>query len=460
MKNYDFCGLTGDVILRNNICYNHLRQEWNRSIQKYPLVIVYCYENKDIKNALCWSIKNNVEIRLRSGGHNYEGYSIGNYVLVIDISKMNNIYINEEKRMVKVQGGVKNYHLYNFLGSRGYPFPGGSCPTVGVAGYELGGGWGFSSKLFGLGCDSLVEIEIMNYKGNIIKANESCNSDLFWACRGGGGGNFGVVLSMTFSLPKKVKKVTLLSIYYPNSTLEEQVDIFDTLQNMFPTLDRRMNFRIGFYNSLEEGKAVYLIGLFYGSEKGAIKIIEPLKIISPNAQVTRQYITFLEATQEIAKIYPPYEKFKSTGGFVFNKYTRSEIYKILNFISKRPKGSVFTSVSLYGLGGAVNDVGKKDTAFYYRGCQYILGIQTVWEDNKYASINKAWFKEQFDIMSKFFTGSYVNFPYEGIKNYEKRYYGCNIYRLKLIKSKYDPFNIFRFPQSINPFKKPCHYTKF
>ncbi|MBD0825585.1 FAD-binding protein, partial [Aestuariibaculum marinum] len=82
----------------------------------------------------------------------------GNGVLVIDISRLNGVAFNEEEGTVKVQGGIQNKDLYQAVGSRGYPFPGGTCPTVGVSGFVLGAGWGFSSRLFGLGCDSLIEL--------------------------------------------------------------------------------------------------------------------------------------------------------------------------------------------------------------------------------------------------------------------------------------------------------------
>ncbi|MGL4107317.1 FAD-binding oxidoreductase [Clostridium sp. LP20] len=448
MMKYNFDGITGELVTRRSSSYNVDREIWNRSIQRFPIAIVYCFKKIDVVNAICWSRRNDVDIRVRTGGHNYEGYSIGNDILVIDISKMDNIYINEEKGIIKVDGGVSNFHIYESLGVRGYPFPGGSCLTVGVAGYAQGGGWGFSSRIFGLGCDSLKEVEIINYKGETIIANQYCNSDLFWALRGAGGGNFGIIVSMTFSLPPKINKVTLLSINYDELPLEEEVEIFDILQNMFPNLDRRINFRVSFFNSEEDGRGIYIIGLFYGREEEALEIIKPLIDINSSVKIKIEYITFLEATRKIGSIYAPYEKFKSTGGFVYKKYSKSELVRILQYIRMRPAGSVYIAVTLYGLGGAVNDKDKNSTAFYYRGCQYILGIQTVWEEDNYQEVNEEWFKEQFEIMKGFFIGSYVNFPYSDIKNYEIRYYGNHVKRLRRIKNKYDPFNIFKFQQSI------------
>ncbi|MGL5086304.1 MAG: FAD-binding oxidoreductase, partial [Clostridium sp.] len=143
--------------------------------------MVYCYDKYDVSNAICFARGKKIGFRIRSGGHNYEGYSSGNAIIIIDISRMNKVRVVEDWSIVKIQGGVDNKKLYEFVSSRGYPFPGGSCPTVRVAGYSLGGGWGYSTRYLGLGCDSIIQIEIVDYTGKLIIANEHCNSDLFWA---------------------------------------------------------------------------------------------------------------------------------------------------------------------------------------------------------------------------------------------------------------------------------------
>ena len=146
-------------------------------INKHPLVIVYCQNNEDVINASIGRKKYKVPFRIRSGTHHYEGYSTGDNVLVIDVSQMNRIQLNETT--VTAQGGVRNRELYEVVCKAGYPFPGGGCPTVGVAGYTLGGGWGYSSRLFGLGCDQLLEVEIITAEGKVIVANKDQHEDLF-----------------------------------------------------------------------------------------------------------------------------------------------------------------------------------------------------------------------------------------------------------------------------------------
>ena len=448
MIKFNYSDLTGDVITKDDFKYEESRKSWNRAIEKYPLVIVYCYNKEDICNAMTWAKKNSLPIRIRSGCHNYEGYSTGNDIVVIDISRMNKIYIDEEKSIVKIQGGVRNRELYEAVCEKGYVFPGGGCPTVGVTGFALGGGWGYSSRLLGLGCDIAIEFEIIDYDGNVIIANENCNEDLFWACRGSGGGNFGVVSATTFRLEKKIEMATLITIDYKNIEVDLAVNIFEMFQNEFENLDRRINFKMAIYNSEEKGCGIKLTGLFYGNEEEANKILKPFKDIYSKVDLNLKYTTVLDANTIIQDSHPDYEKYKSGGRFVYKTYNREEIEEIIKCTSYRPEGSIYVAISLYGLGGAVLDTEKTNTAFYYRDAKFIMGLQSVWEDTKYSEVNREWTKDVFNYIKDLTTGSFINFPFAELDDYEKEYYGENINRLREVKKKYDPYDTFNFPQGI------------
>lgn len=437
----------GEIVTPDDSNYDEDRQVWNRAIQKYPLAILYCTSRDDVKSAVKFCVMNNYKIRIRCGGHNYEGFSVGDNVIVIDVSRMNRIDINYEKNTVRIESGVNNRELYEFLGTKGYPFPGGTCPTVGVVGYTLGGGWGLSSRLFGLGADNLVQAEIIDYRGKEIIANKDCNSDLFWALRGAGGGNFGVVTSLTYNLPPKFNMVTLFTIYYPNITAAEQAVIMNEFQVAYKDLDRRMNIRASFYNSESEGVAAFLSGLFYGTAEEAEGILQPFLTL-PKAESNFQYLTFIDAIRQVMEFYPESEKFKSTGTFATRMYSMDELRKLAQSIQAPPEGSIFVGVTFYGLGGAVKDKGKHETAFYYRNANYIIGIQSVWEDSKYAEINKKWVASRLSYIRTLTEGFYINFPYTPLGCYRREYYGENLCRLLDVNKKYDPFNRFNFPQSI------------
>ena len=448
------CGLTGEIVLPVDKEYNELRQGYNRAVQKYPFIIVYCSDECDVSNAVVWALKHCIPIRIRSGGHNYEGYSNGNCTLVIDLSRMNNIELDECKGLVYLQGGVTNKEVYEYVSSIGYPFPGGTCPSVGVSGYSTGGGWGLSCRYLGLGCDSLVEIELVNYEGDLIKANRCCNSDLFWACRGAGGSNFGVIVNMTFKLPYPVDKVTVIEIDYINVSSEEQEIFLNVWQNWLKAADNRITLISRIYNSENDGLSMLVRGIFYGDIEESKEILKCFLELE-NAEYNFEYVTFLKAVEIIGSSYPDWEKFKSASRFVINDLSDYEISDIVDIIKARAEGSVYAGISMYALGGKVSEVPVDDTAFYYRNASYIIWLETVWEDDYYSEENSKWIKNKFPYLKSVTAGSYINFPYRELNNYLEEYYGSHKDRLRAIKEKYDPLNVFTFPQAIIANKDEC-----
>ncbi len=445
MNTCNFEGLTGRVITPDDPGYHELRQVYNRAVQKFPLAIVYCRNQDDVIHAILWSRKYHISLRIRNGGHNYEGYSTGNHVLDIDLSEMNHLTIDENAHLLYVQGGVTNKQLYEAVSSKGYPFPGGTCPSVGVAGYASGGGFGLSCRHFGLGCDSLLEIRLVNYEGCIISASSQENADLFWACRGAGGGNFGVIISMTFRLPSKVNKVTLIDIRYPHSDQEKQSLFLLTWQDWLKDADQKITLVSRIYNDRYEGLAIIARGIFYGPPEAALGIIAPLLELG-GVKYSLKYVTFLEAVTIIGDFYPPFEKFQSASRFALQDFSSCESYNLAGLIKERPEGSVYASISLYALGGKVAEVDPDETAFFYRKASYIVWLDTVFEDHKCK--NSAWIAEKFRYLESVTKGSYVNFPYACLPCSLEEYYGTHVCRLKKVKKEYDPFNIFTFPQGI------------
>ena len=441
----DFNALSGVVVTKESPNYEECCLSWNRAIEKHPLVIVYCQENQDVIQAIKWAKQYGVPFRIRSGTHHYEGYSTGDQLLVIDVSCMNRIELNETT--VKVQGGVRNRELYEAVCGAGYPFPGGGCPTVGVAGYTLGGGWGYSSRLFGLGCDQLIEAEVITAEGQLIVANANQHEDLFWALRGSGGGNFGVVTSLTYRLPEKIEMATLINIDYEHVGFAKVVDVALRYQRFFKNLDRRLNLKMAMYNSETKGKGVKLTGLFYGSKEEAQAL---LSLFQDATDFDFYYMTVLQANREIQDSHPEFEMYRSGGRFIHRDYSADELLTMLDLIDERAQGSLYTAITFYGLGGAIADIEKDETAFYYRDASFILGFQSVWEDPKYRAINNEWVLERFNVLATYTRGSFINFPIVQPGDYEKNYYGDNLEALKAVKRKYDPEGIFHFEQAIKP----------
>ncbi len=442
------CSIQGEIVTPGSKDYNIDRQIWNRAVQRYPSVIAYCDNAYDVSCAVSCAYEMNIPIRIRSGGHNYEGYSIGDQVFVIDVSRINDIQIDEIRGTVTVGAGVQNSQLYEAVSRRGYPFPSGTCPTVGISGICLGGGWGLSARRYGLVCDSLLEAEMVDYTGRILTANEDTNAELFWALRGAGGGNFGAVVSLTFRLPLKTGKVTYFELFYPNADQEMQIKFMDIFQRWIVSVSPDINVQAGVYNTEADGIYIFMRGICYGNPVRTKALLAPF-YFTERLDETIRYASFHEIIRLVESSYPPSEKFKSTGRFVNRYYSRNELVKLTDIVNApRPLGSVLTSLSVYGLGGKVKSILPDETAFYFREANYIILIQSVWDDDVYAQDNRRWVVDHFPEIYNVTEGSYINFPLLQLPNYVKNYFGGNARELYRVKEAYDPCNVFTFPQSI------------
>lgn len=366
------------VILPFCPSYPEARQLFNRSIQKYPSAIIYCDNEEDVTRAVCLALKAGQSIRIRSGGHNYEGFCIGDNKLTIDTSQMKNIKLNGS--IIKIGSGISNKELYGFLRQYGYPFPSGTCPTVSAAGLTQGGGWGHSSRMLGLACDSLTQVQLVDARGRFITASQTSHPNLFWALRGGGGGNFGVITSLSYHLEPAFCHVTYINIEYSNIDESTAFCFLKTWQEWTQREGRRITPNSRIYNSEKDGMGIFLRGFFYGSPEEAAAVIKPFENIC-EAQISLKYVTFWEATEIDASFYPSREKFRFAGRFAHGRFIDSQISAIIQMIKDRAEGASYASVALYAMGGKIRDKRSCDTAFFYRNASFIIGIETIWENN-------------------------------------------------------------------------------
>lgn len=434
-------GLTGKVITPSDLEYPKARQEYNKLINDFPVAIVYCYETQDVINAIQWAGRNCIPLRIRSGGHNYEGYSEGTGVLVIDTSPMNAIKVDTVNDLVKVQAGTRLIDLYHTLYKFGYVFPGGTCPTVAISGLVLGGGIGLSMRYLGLVCDSLIEAKMVDAEGNLLTASRQEHPDLFWALRGAGGGNFGVVTSYKFKL-KKVSKITLIQLRWDENKAA-RLKFLSTWQLWLRHLDRRMSAFGGIYKL-----GAWINCFFYGELEEAQMIMRPFLSIPGLTMKKIKYVDFIDAVDTIAAAYGKRVAFESPGRFVLKNFSGEALQDLVGIVNEAPSDNAST-IRVYSMGGAIRDVDSRKTAFFYRDAEYLMAISSEWESPMETNINEAWVEKGFIYIKNKTEGSYVNFPYKYLENYELAYYGANLDRLQKVKHKYDPENIFAFPQSLS-----------
>lgn len=437
------------IILPFCAAYEKARQIFNRSIQRYPFTIVYCETEEEVRQVVSYAAWRRQKLCVRSGGHNYEGFCIADKRVVIDTSLFKSISICETTGTVRIGSGVSNGELYDFLSRYGYPFAGGTCPTVHAVGLTQGGGWGHSARMFGLTCDRLVEAELVDAGGNLITANEKSHPDLFWALRGGGGGNFGVITALRYRLLPQISHVTYVDIQYSGVDENSAVHFFRIWQDWVKEKEVRFTPNSRIFHSQQEELGIFLRGFFYGTAEEAQEAVRPFLMVR-GAKATFRYVTFLEATQIDGSVYPESEKFRFAGRFAYRSYSDRQIKSIIGLIKRRAQGAVYASVALYAMGGRVRELRPRKTAFYYRNANYIIGVETVWETWDAAPASLKWLHSRFCFLRPLTVGSYINFPYRGTNHYMRAYYGENAGRLMRVKGRYDPCNLFCFAQSIPP----------
>ncbi len=442
--------LTGRIVTPKDPDNEQARTNNNLNDPKFPSIIVFCQKTKDVIHALRWARENNEPFRIRSGRHNYENYSLLNEGLVIDVSEMNEITINQKDMTARIEAGANLGKVYRVLWENGFTIPAGTEGSVGVVGLALGGGIGMLSRPFGLTCDNLLEVEMVVASGHegaeVIQADKQRNSDLFWASCGGGGGNFGIVTALTFKL-HPISNVSIFSITWGWEDFERA---FDTWQKWAPYTDERLTSQIEL-KSKEVGEIVAQ-GEFIGTASELKKLLRPIRKTGSPTSIWIKEVPYIKAVEffDLPSGNKPALR-KRSGSFIERPFPHAAIVQMKEFLSNAPNRNA--SIWQQSLRGAVSQIASSRTAYYYRNALIVQEYITSWKKPKEEEKNIHWVENLRRALSPFTTGDYVNFPDRFIKDWPTAYYGRNLRMLREVKGKYDPFNVFNFPQSIPPNKK-------
>src|SRR5436305_2352265 len=196
-----------------NTIYDYLR----------PQAVGRALGTRDVQGAVRWAVGRGVQLRARSGGHSYAGYSVLSNGVVIDLRRMRSISVNRRPRTAAVGARAQLIDVYAALARQGVTIPAGSCPSVGIAGVTLGGGMGLAARAFGMTADNILAAEIVTADGRIRQVNSRSDPDLLWALRGGGGGNFGVVTQFTFRVHPVPRNVCYFNVSFPWSRASDAI---------------------------------------------------------------------------------------------------------------------------------------------------------------------------------------------------------------------------------------------
>lgn len=449
--------LTGRVVRPKEAAYEKARlvSNYYTSKNRFPNVIVYCRDVQDIQNAILWANCQKLPIRIRSGGHNHEAFSTGSGSLVIDVSEMKKIEIDKYKALATIQPGINGGELYRALSKEGFTQVGGTCEEVGISGLVLTGGMGPLLRLHGLTCDTLVSFDMVDVQGNLLhvtKDNE--HKDLFWACCGGGAGNFGVVTSLVLNI-FKAKPVTWFNIGWDWDQPVEK--IIAAWQELFQTDDKKWFSHLdiwpkSFPAEKMKMKPIKVLGVFYGTPEEAKQALTPFLNIGQPATQTIELVDWVKAIKAFEEATAVFitdkPEYKSTGAFAMEPLPQEAVKTIVDTLQNTP--SQLLNVLLFSMGGAVKDKKPTDTAYFYRDAKFFLSYNTQWLEEKEGARQLAEVDQLRQRLTPYTEGDYVGNPDSSLKDYLEVYYGGNVPKLECVKRKYDPQNRFWYEQGVPP----------
>jgi FAD/FMN-containing dehydrogenase len=446
--------LTGRIVRPGDTDYPTASAGYNLLFTHDPMVIVFAQETQDVVNALTWARQNNVMVRVRSGRHCLEGWSNVDHGIVIDVSEMKSATIDMASSTATVGAGLNQMEAVTELGKAGFAAPTGTEGTVGLVGATLGGGFGLLTRNFGMASDNLIAAEVVvasNGDGaKAIVADDKNNSDLLWALRGAGNGNFGIVTSLTYKIHPLTQAIYVTATW---PGLNDLRGVFEVWQRSAPHADNRLTSQLEIHPD-----EILLFGVVAsGSEAEATQMLAPIlsvgnpDISTANASWADTYAGFQIPTPQ----EPANWKFFSQ--FVSDPFPVEAISLVGSFMSKAPTPdcNYFTNA----FGGAVKaSEPSGGSAFTHRNALFYAEPGAGWGTrggvpataDPLTAKCQAWIAEFSEALGPYVNGAYVNVPNAGMADWETAYWGPNADRLRTIKAKYDPNNVFCFEQSVPP----------
>jgi len=460
--------LTGRVVTADCPGWEEARRGFRACVdysQLVPKAVVFCQNATDVQNAVRYCRENDLAFRARSGRHSYEAYSAVGGGVVIDVSEMGEIAVDREAMRARVGAGVFCLDLHEQLFDVGLTVPAASGASVGIAGLALGGGFGVTSRKLGLTCDNVVGLEIVDADGNHVRADERTNSDLFWACRGGGGGNFGVVTA----LDMRVSPIEMVAVCNVTWRWDDFLAVVDAWQRWAPAaIDDLSTFlRLGVNG------VITLFGQITPDDPRKLAtfpdLLRPVLNAAAPTGVTLQMMPYSAAAATFAGVDPtrpqwilhPHNDrqfFKSTSAVAKQPFPADALTLLKAKIEAAPAQTDWETnepsmIQLLAGGGAPGRVPVDATAVPHRAAQFVVQYDAYWTDPADQQKSEDWIEGVRTAMLPFAGGAYVNYVDSRIVDYLDAYYGPNLQRLVSVKKAADPANVFAFQQSV-PTERP------
>jgi FAD/FMN-containing dehydrogenase len=461
-------GLSGRLVRPGDADYGTARLLFDpRFDGTRPAGIAFCDNPADVAECFAFVRRFGVPVTARSGGHSYAGYSNGPG-LVIDVTRMNTV-TSVSGGTARIGAGTRLVDLYAGLDAHGVTVPGGSCPTVGVAGLTLGGGIGVVTRAYGTMSDNVTSVQMVTPDGTVRECDANQNADLFWACRGAGGGNFGVATAFTFTTHPTQQMV----LFFLNWPWSQAAKVITAWQSWAPGAPDELWSNLHALSSTGGGTPTIQVGGTYlGSLSGAQQLIgtlvdkvgstpqgSPFVSSHAHAMMIEAGCAQLSTAQCHLPWQNPNGTLKRESEFAKSHiFTRAlspaAISAILSAVERRQglSGGGQGGVAFDALGGAVNRVAPDATAFVHRDGLFVAQFTTTWSDGASSAQTTAqqnWLRSFHQTMNPYASGqAYQNYLDSELTGWQQAYYGANYTRLLQVRAAYDPGHVMNLPQSI------------
>jgi FAD/FMN-containing dehydrogenase len=456
--------LTGSVIRPGNSQYENIHPVFNSRFDAIkPAAVVRCANAQDVQQALAFAKTNNYALVPRSGGHGYAGYSTSDGGMVLDLGQMDSISVGDG--IAIVGAGAKLVDVYDQLTAKGVAIPAGSCPSVGIGGLTLGGGIGIVDRVYGLTCDNLLSAEVVLADGSIITCDANHHADLFWALRGGGGGNFGVVTQFTFKT-HTTSDITTLEAYFDFADFVKVMSAWQAWPDTLPNnIWAQM---IPGWSSASTPPSLYLRAFCIGSQAEmenhwqtllAAAGVSPLfKTLSTNSYRATMLGGCANNPDSChVQGYDPAGRtqrnaFAASSDFFHEPINNAGLLVLKQAIADSQAAGNFGMMIMDLMRGAIDELAPDETAFIHRGALFSVEYYTYFATGTAnATVDKAqaWVNNFRQTMKPWSSGgAYVNYIDPLIEDWSYAYYGANYPRLQQVKATYDPQGLFKIPQGV------------
>ena len=445
--------LRGRVIGPHDADYDGARRLYNAMIDRRPALIARCADAADVIAAVHFGRERGLPIAVRGGGHNGAGLAMVDDGLVIDLSQMRAVRVDPVARTVRVEGGAVWGDVDHATAPFGLAVPTGFISSTGVGGLTLGGGLGYLTRRYGLTIDNLLEVDVVLADGRLVTANVDSHPDLFWAVRGGGG-NFGVVTSFLFRGNPVGPTVYGGPMFWP---IEHTATVMRFWRDMILKGPEELNGWFGIHTvppvdmfpaEHHLKKMAVVTWCYTGPLDRAEEVFKPIRAVAPIAIDFVGPIPFATLQSLFDGLYAPGLQWYWNADFV-NELTDAAIDLHVEFAKQLP--SVHSTMHLYPINGAAQRVRPDETAWSYRDANFAQVIVGVDPDPANNERTIAWSKAYWKALHPHSAGgAYVNMMMDEGQERVAAAYRDNYPRLRQIKARYDPTNLFRLNQNIKP----------